>query len=76
MPKDEQNKTNIESIVSTGETDISKCPYCQSDNIGRKKEPNILTVIVILLLKVILPIFRRSYICYDCSKKWKFTKEN
>lgn len=73
VPKDEQNQTNIESMVLTGETDLSICPYCQSHNIGKKKDPNILTIIVILLIRVILPIYRRSYVCFDCSKKWKFT---
>lgn len=74
VPKDEQKKTNIEPIVLTGKTDVSACPYCKSHNIGRKKEPNILTLVLILFW-LILPIYKRSYVCYDCSKKWKFTKE-
>ena len=76
IPKDEHIEKKTESILLTSKTDKNKCPYCKSENIGRKKEPNILTLIVYFILGVLTPIFKRSFICFDCSKEWKFIKEN
>ncbi len=54
--------------------DKSKCPFCQSDNIGKKKNMNIWTVWIYLLLGVFFPLFKSTYICYDCEKEWRFRK--
>ena len=37
LSEDELNEKKIEAVVLTGETDKTKCPYCMSENIGRKK---------------------------------------
>lgn len=65
----------IEIIPFDNTTNKKICPFCQSDNIGKRKEPNILTVIVYFILSVISPIFKKSYICFDCDKVWKFSKQ-
>lgn len=70
---DKKDEINIE-IVHIDKTTTKKiCPFCQSDNIGKKKEPNILTIIL-LIFSIFFPIFKRSYICYDCNKAWVFKK--
>jgi len=65
----------IENVLPNKETDKTICPFCQSNNIGRKTDPNILTIIVYFLLGALFPIFKRSYICFDCSKEWKYGKK-
>jgi len=69
--KKEENK--IEIVHLDKSVDKKICPFCKSDNIGKKKEPNLFTVIL-LIFKILFPIFKRSYICYDCNKAWKFKK--
>lgn len=66
-------ETKIEIVRLDKTTNKKICPFCQSNNIGKKKEPNILTVIIYFIFSFILPIFKRSYICFDCNKAWKFT---
>jgi uncharacterized protein YjbK len=73
--EDSQNETKIEIVHLDKTTNKKRCPFCQSDNIGRKKEPNILTVIVYFILGIILPIFKKSYKCFDCDKAWKYIKK-
>ena len=75
VSENDYEKRNIEIVTITNITDKSECPFCSSRNIGRNKEPNILTMLMIFLLGAFFPIFRRSYVCFDCSKEWKFTKE-
>ena len=65
-------KIKIEIVHLDKEVDKEKCPFCQSDNIGERKEPNILTVIMYFMLGALFPIFKRYYKCYDCEKAWKF----
>lgn len=66
----EEEKTEI--VHPDKKNNKKICPFCHSDNIGRKKEPNILTVIVYFILGFIFPIFKKSYVCYDCGKVWKY----
>jgi hypothetical protein len=65
----------IEIITLTPTTDKEKCPFCNSSNIGKKKEPNILVIILYFLLGAFFPIFKKSYKCFDCEKEWKFKKK-
>ena len=51
------------------------CPFCNSRHIDRRNDPNPLVLIVYFLLGVLFPLFRRSYLCYDCHENWKFQKE-
>ena len=61
-----------EILYADRRTDKKVCPYCKSKNIGHKKNPDILVVIVYFLLGVFFPIFRRSQVCFDCNKHWKY----
>jgi uncharacterized protein YjbK len=69
-------ETEIEIIHLNETTNKEICPFCHSNNIGKMKETNVLTVIVYFILGVIFPIFKKSHICYDCERAWKFTKKN
>lgn len=51
------------------------CPFCNSENISIKKDPNILTILVIFVINAAFPIFKKSYKCYDCGRQWKFKKK-
>jgi hypothetical protein len=49
----------------------SLCPFCGSENISKKKNATWLTLIPYLLVGFIFPVYRNSYICFDCDKRWK-----
>lgn len=50
------------------------CPYCGSDQIQKKKEPDAAMVILYFIFSFLLPIFKPTYRCWDCGKSWKFRK--
>ncbi len=68
------SKAEINFIEVDNSTNLNTCPYCKSDNIGEKKEPNILVIIGYFLLGAFFPIFKKSYTCFDCHKEWKYKK--
>ncbi|RKD86000.1 putative signal transducing protein [Mangrovibacterium diazotrophicum] len=72
VSKDEASK--MELIRPDRLTDKTLCPYCQSRNIAKKRDPNILVVVVYFLLGAIFPIFKAGYQCFDCGKEWKYEK--
>jgi len=74
-PDDLQQENSIEEIVLQADTNKKHCPYCQSENIGKKRDANPLTWIVFLFLGLFFPIFRTNYLCFDCKKEWKFKKK-
>lgn len=49
----------------------SVCPYCQSENVSKKKQPGYIFVFSFLLLGLPLPFLRKSYHCFECGKSWK-----
>jgi DNA-directed RNA polymerase subunit RPC12/RpoP len=55
----------------TKKVDIMICPYCNSDNVVKKKQAGYTFIFSILLLGLPLPFFRMSYYCFDCEKEWK-----
>ncbi len=61
---------DIELIAKTENTSV--CPFCQSQNFSRYRQTNYLTLAVFVALGVFFPIFRSSYVCYDCGKHWKY----
>lgn len=72
---DEGYKTEeVRTVYVDKSFDKTYCPFCKSDNIGKNKGVNILTVIVYFILGVIIPIFKLKYRCYDCEKEWKYRK--
>lgn len=70
----EYNQPPVELIQRDSLIDHSICPFCQSENIGKKREPSFITVIVYFILGAIFPIFRSHFKCFDCEKEWKFIK--
>ncbi len=71
--EDQKKEQKIEVVHLDKNTDKNVCPFCKSDNIGKKKEPNIFTVIL-MIFSLLFPVYKRSYICFDCNKAWKYTK--
>lgn len=76
IKKSDLKKRNIELLPKSEIIDKEFCPFCKSKNIAKKSEPNILTVIVFFILGVLFPIFRRSWVCFDCNKEWKYLNIN
>ncbi|MFA9388305.1 MAG: putative signal transducing protein [Prolixibacteraceae bacterium] len=64
----------IEFVYINKDVNTKVCPFCKSENISIKKEPNIWTVLVIFVFNAAVPIFKKSYKCYDCEKAWKYKK--
>jgi len=52
------------------------CPFCKSDNVVVKKQTGYLTVLSIILFALPIPIFKKTYYCFDCDKEWKLSKTN
>jgi len=67
------NKTEIVNVYS--ETNLNVCPFCKSENISKNKKLNILMIPVYFVLGALIPVYRSSYICFDCEKEWRFKKE-
>jgi len=61
-----------ETVVVLESTNKKQCPFCQSENIGKSKKVDYLTIGVYLVLGAFFPIFRLNYSCFDCGKVWKF----
>lgn len=61
-----------ETVVVMESTNKKQCPFCQSDNIGKSKKVDYLTIGVYLVLGTFFPIFRLNYSCFDCGKVWKY----
>ncbi|GAF04709.1 putative signal transducing protein [Saccharicrinis fermentans] len=70
-----KTKNRVETLFYEVKSDKKKCPYCRSENIGKRRNPDYLVLVVYLLLGAIFPIFRNSYKCFDCSKEWKFKRK-
>lgn len=66
--------TKIEKVKLEKDTNKSLCPFCHSDNIGKSKSPGYIMLITSLILGAIIPILRRTNICFDCGKEWKYKK--
>ena len=64
------NESKVVEISRGKDQDISICPFCNSENIGKRKRPTLLTLLLILFLYIPLPFFKRNFFCYDCGKDW------
>jgi hypothetical protein len=71
-PDTEPLLNEIETVYISKETDRQVCPFCQSANIGKKKAMNLKTILGYLLTGVFFPFYRKTYVCFDCDKKWVF----
>ncbi|MFR5657198.1 MAG: hypothetical protein ACLUDU_04035 [Butyricimonas faecihominis] len=54
-------------------TDMTCCPFCGSENIGKETRQNGDGDSLFLVVGVI-SIFRSANKCFDCGKIWKFKK--
>jgi hypothetical protein len=68
----ENPEEDIELISKSETTDKNCCPFCGSSNISQQKKASIVTIVLIFLLGLLLPITKKSYVCFDCNKKWRF----
>lgn len=50
------------------------CPFCHSENISRTRKANWLTLLPYLIVGFIFPVFKKSYVCFDCGKEWRVKK--
>jgi len=65
----------VEVVYRTKETDEKHCPFCQSENVGKKKVPDVLMLLVSVVFGAIFPVFRRVNKCFDCGKEWVYRKK-
>ena len=70
----ESDNVVVETIYYSTSPNRKECPFCHSKHIARRNDPNPLVVVVFFLLGFLFPLFRRSYLCYDCYKSWKFQR--
>jgi len=71
-----EKESKIEIVYSDSTTNKKLCPFCRSENIANKKSPDVMMLIVSLILGVIFPIFKRTDMCFDCGKEWKYKKRS
>ena len=78
---DENAKGNPDDEVILVEysKDQKTCPFCHSENIGLKKRPNSISLILSIFISfiffsVLAPIYKSEYTCFDCYKRWKYKR--
>ena len=64
----------VEVVFRTSATNVKHCPFCQSENIGKKKLPDVLMLLVSVVFGAIFPVFKRVNKCFDCGKEWVYKK--
>ena len=67
-------ETKIELVIEGLSTDKRFCPFCKSQDIGKKKNPDLLAGLIFSFLSIFSPIFKKAFVCHNCHKEWKFTK--
>ena len=68
------SENKMEIILADNTTNKNICPFCSSENIGRHKEPNFWTILGYFTIGTFFPVFRSTYKCFDCEKKWKYKR--
>ena len=74
IPGDKIVDDEILIVRADHATDKTRCPFCGSTNIGKRKTPSVMMVVLYFLLSALFPIFRSANKCFDCEKVWKFKK--
>ncbi len=73
--KEDGTKPDKPKVVHISmETDKKVCPFCKSDNIGRKKKFSAFMLPFSFIFGVIFPLYKLTYTCFDCGKEWRFKK--
>lgn len=70
------SKSKVEVVFCDEAINKKVCPFCRSENIGRRKDPDVFMLVVSLILGLIFPIFKKTNLCFDCGKEWKYKKKN
>lgn len=71
----QHKKEKTETILIKSKSEMTQCPYCQSDNISEDKTPHWLITILWCFFSILFPIYKKHYHCFDCNKDWKFKIE-
>ncbi|MBN2894097.1 MAG: DUF2007 domain-containing protein [Bacteroidales bacterium] len=62
----------IEKVTKAKDSKNKSCPFCGSAEVSRKKQLNILSTIIFMILGALFPLFKSTYHCHDCKKEWKY----
>jgi hypothetical protein len=74
IEENSETESKPEIVLSDKTTNKKICPFCGSENIGKKRETGVLMIIVYFLIGMLIPIFKSSHLCFDCGKIWKYSK--
>lgn len=66
--KETSEKSRLEIF---SETYTRLCPYCNSENINRTKQPGLLFLVSVFTFGAPLPFLKKKYHCFDCGKEWR-----
>lgn len=73
--------SKTEVILSDKTTNKKICPFCGSDNIALNKNPGVFVTILLAIVSLLLtvgatsPRIKSAFLCFDCSKEWKYKSE-
>lgn len=70
-----EKESKIEIVYDANTINKKQCPFCHSENIGKKKSPDVITLIISLILGMLFPIFKRTDMCFDCGKEWRYKRQ-
>ena len=70
-----EKESKIEIVYYANTINKKQCPFCHSDNIGKKKSPDVITLIISFVLGMLVPIFKRTDTCFDCGKEWIYKRQ-
>lgn len=70
---EKSSETASVEIVRTA--DRNHCPYCGSENISKTKEINPVAVFLCYFIGLALPVFKRTWHCWNCNREWKFARK-
>ena len=70
-----ESERKVEIVLSDKTTNKKICPFCSSENIGKKRKAGVMMIIVYFLLGMLIPIFKSAHLCFDCGKVWKYAKK-
>lgn len=74
LQKTPEDDSHIEIIEDSAIADKKRCSFCGSENVGKMTSGNWLTYFPFLVIGFFLPIYRRSYKCFDCERRWAIRK--
>jgi len=72
--ENEENRPVIQNLQVSKSTDLTKCPFCNSDNICKKKKISMFIVPMYFILGIFFPFYKSSWKCFDCDKEWRYKK--